>query len=100
MRGHPKKIVIKGGPSTKNKGEGGSRKILPLLEGGRGKKFSCLGGGGVMQLSSDTSKKFTSPPYFVKNERSLSLLVLPSALRGFCVCIVVLPKTNILFELS
>ena len=51
---------LKGGPSKKNKGKGGSHKILPLLEGGRGKKFSYLGG--VMQLSSDTSKNSTSPP--------------------------------------
>ena len=27
--------------------------------------------GGVMQLSNDTSKNSTSPPYLVKNERSL-----------------------------
>ena len=29
--------------------------------------------GGVMQLSNDTSKNSTSPPYLVKNERSLML---------------------------
>ena len=28
-------------------------------------------GGGVMQLSNDTSKNSTNPPYLVKNERSL-----------------------------
>ena len=28
--------------------------------------------GGVMQLSNDTSKNSTSPPYLVKNERSLN----------------------------
>ena len=39
-----KKTALKGGPSKKNKGKGGSRKILPLLEGGRGKKFSYWGG--------------------------------------------------------
>ena len=33
------------------------------------KEFSP--GGGVMQLSNDTSKNSTSPPYLVKNERSL-----------------------------
>ena len=33
-------------------------------------------GGGVMQLSNDTSKNITSPPYLVKNERSLSSLAL------------------------
>ena len=38
-------MAIERGPSKENKGKGGSRKILPLLEGGRGKKFSCLGGG-------------------------------------------------------
>ena len=31
--------------------------------------------GGVMQLSNDTSKNSTSPPYLVKNERSLMILV-------------------------
>ena len=31
---HPKKTALKGGPSKKNKAKGGSRKILPLLEGG------------------------------------------------------------------
>ena len=54
-----KKNTLKGGPSKKNKGKGGSRKILPLLEGGRGKKCSYWG---VMQLSNDTSKNSTSPP--------------------------------------
>ena len=29
----PKKMALNGGPSKKNKGKGGSRKILPLLEG-------------------------------------------------------------------
>ena len=53
-------MALKEGPSKKNKGKGGSRKILPLLEGGRGKKFSCLEG--VMQPSNDTSKNSTSPP--------------------------------------
>ena len=67
-RGSPKKNGLEGGSSKKNKGEGGSRKILPLLEGGRGKKLVT---GGVMQLSNDTSKNSTSPPYLVKNERSL-----------------------------
>ena len=66
----PKKMALKGGPSKKNKGKGGSRKILPLLERGRGKKFSYLGG--FMQLPNDTSKNSTGPPYLVKNERSLS----------------------------
>ena len=69
-----KKKALKGGPSKKNKGKRGSRKILPFLEGGRGKKFSYWGG--VMQLSNDTSKNITSPPYLVKNERSLSSLAL------------------------
>ena len=41
----PMKTALKGGPSKKNKGKGGSRKILPLLVGSRGKKFSYLGGG-------------------------------------------------------
>ena len=34
----PKKMALKGGPAKKNKGKGGSRKILPLLEGGRDRK--------------------------------------------------------------
>ena len=33
-----------------------------------GKKLVAWGG--VMQLSNDTSKNSTSPPYLVKNERS------------------------------
>ena len=41
--GHPKKNGLKGGPSKKIKGKGRSRKILPLLGGGRGKKFSYWG---------------------------------------------------------
>ena len=61
----PKKTALKGGHLKKIT----SRKILPLLEGGRGKKISYLGGG-VMQHSNDTSKNSTSPPYLVKNERS------------------------------
>ena len=32
--GNPEKSGLKGGPSKKIKGKGGSRKILPLLEGG------------------------------------------------------------------
>ena len=38
--GSPKKTALKGGASKKSKGKGVSRRILPLLEGGRGKKFS------------------------------------------------------------
>ena len=34
-----KKTALKGGPSKKNKGKGGSRKILPLLEGGSWEKI-------------------------------------------------------------
>ena len=30
--------------------------------------------GGVMELSNDTSKNSTNPPYLVKNDRSLSRL--------------------------
>ena len=37
--GSSKKKGLKEGPSKKNKGKGGSRKILPLLEGGCGKKI-------------------------------------------------------------
>ena len=42
--GHPKKTALKGGRLKKNKGKGGSRKILPLLEGGSWEKFSYWGG--------------------------------------------------------
>ena len=58
-----KKTALKGGPSKKNKGKGGSRKILPLLEGGpwSWEKISYWGGG-VMQLSNDNSRNSTSPP--------------------------------------
>ena len=34
-----KKTALKGGPSKKNRGKGGSRKILPLLEGGSSEKI-------------------------------------------------------------
>lgn len=34
-----KKIGLEGGPSKKNKGKGGSRKILPLLAGGSWEKI-------------------------------------------------------------
>ena len=64
-----KKTALKGGHLKKIREKGGSRKILPLLEGGRGKKFSYWGG--VMQFSNDTSKNSTNLPYLVKNERSL-----------------------------
>ena len=37
--GHQKKTALKGGASKKNKGKGGSRKILPLLEGGSWEKI-------------------------------------------------------------
>ena len=30
----PQKMALKGGPAKKNKGKGGSREILPSLEGG------------------------------------------------------------------
>ena len=39
-----KKMAIERGPSKENKGKGGSRKILPLLEGGRGKNLVAWGG--------------------------------------------------------
>ena len=37
--GSPGKNGLEGGPSKKNKGKGGSRKILPLLEGGSWEKI-------------------------------------------------------------
>ena len=39
-----KKNGLEGGSSKKNKGEGGSRKILPLLEGGAWQKINHWGG--------------------------------------------------------
>ena len=44
-------------------------------------------GGGFMQLSNDTSKNSTSPPYLVKNERSLTTFpasVITRSLRYHC----------------
>ena len=55
-----KKRALKGGPSKKIKGKGGSRKILPVLEGGRGKKFSYWGG--VMNLLMTLQKIPPAPP--------------------------------------
>ena len=40
-------------------------------EGGHGKNL--VTGGGVMQLSNDTSKNSTSPSYLLKSERSLRI---------------------------
>ena len=70
LGGSPKKNGLEREASKKNKGKGGSRKILPLLEGEVVGK-NLVTGGGVMQLSNDTSKNSSSPPYLVKNERSL-----------------------------
>ena len=52
-------------------GEGGGspKKITFIGGGGSWKKFCYWGG--VMQLFNDSSKNPTSPPYLVKNERSL-----------------------------
>ena len=68
--GHRKKNGLEGGPSKKNKEKGGSRKILPLLEGGRGKKFSYWGGSCNFLIT--LQKIPPAPPYLVKNERSLN----------------------------
>ena len=51
-------------------GGGGSPKKKYLYWGG-GHGNKLITGGGVMQLFNDTSKNPTSPPYLVKNERSL-----------------------------
>ena len=67
-----KKTALKGGHLKKIREKGGSRKILPLLEGGSWEKNLVTGG--VMQLSNDTSKNSTRSPYLVKNERSLTFL--------------------------
>ena len=68
-----KKTALKGGPSKKIREKGGHVKYYLYCRGGRRKKFSYWGR--VMQLSNDTSKNSTSPPYLVKSERSLSALL-------------------------
>ena len=61
--GHRKKTALKGGPSKKSKGKGGHVKYYLYWRGVVGKNLVT---GGVMQLSNDTSKNSTSPPYLVK----------------------------------
>ena len=68
-----KKTALKGGHLKKIREKAGHVKYYLYWRGRRGKKFSYWGKG-VMQLSNDTSKNSTSPPYLVKNERSLSSL--------------------------
>ena len=63
-----KKTALKGGASKKLREKGGHVQYYLYWRGGRGKNLIT---GGVMQLSNDTSKNSTSPPYLVKNERSL-----------------------------
>ena len=60
--GHPKKKngLKGGGGHLKNKGKGGHVKYYLYWRGVVGKKL--VTGGGVMQLSNDTSKSSTSPP--------------------------------------
>ena len=68
--GHRKKNGFEGGAILKKiREKGGHVKYYLYWRGGRGKKFSYWGW--VMQLSNDTSKNSTRPPYLVKNERSL-----------------------------
>ena len=63
-----KKNGLKGGGHLKKLREKGGRvKYYLYWSGGCGKNSVT---GGVMQLSNDTSKNSTSPPYLVKNERS------------------------------
>ena len=68
-RSPPKKWPEREGHLKKIREEGRSRKILPLLEGGRGKKISCLGGSCSFLMT--LQKIPPAPPYLVKNERSL-----------------------------
>ena len=58
--GHRKKNGLEGGHLKKVREKGGSRKILPLLEGGHGKKFSYCGGGSCNFLM--TLKKIPPAP--------------------------------------
>ena len=57
--------------SGRKEGRGVTGKKITFIGGGVVGKY-LVTGGGVMQLSIDTSKNSTSRPYFVKNERSLS----------------------------
>ena len=59
---------------------GGYRKKLPLFGEGLGKKIND---GGIMQFFNDSSKNPASPPYFVKNERSLISMQLLTYLKEF-----------------
>ena len=63
-----KKTALKEGHLKNIMERGGHVKYYLYWRGVVGKKLLT---GGVMQLSSDTSKNSTSPPYLVKNERSL-----------------------------
>ena len=58
----PKKPALKGGPSKKNMGKGGSHKILPLLEGGPGKNLVTWGGGGSCNFLMTLQKIPPAPP--------------------------------------
>ena len=70
MREVTKKNGLEGGLSKKKIRERGVHlKYYLYWRGVVGKNL--VTGGGVMQLSNDNSKNSTSPPYLVKNERSL-----------------------------
>ena len=55
-----KKTALKGGPSKKLREKGGSRKILPLLEGSRGKNL--VTGGGSCNFLMTLQKIPPAPP--------------------------------------
>ena len=59
--------------------------------GGHAKKIGNWGGGGVIQFSNYTPPNSTSPPYPIKNERSLRMLNLSATFNtaGLCIFIVI-----------
>ena len=57
-----KKNGLEGGPSKKNKGKGGSRKISPLLEGGVVGKNLVTGGRGSCNFLMTLQKIPPAPP--------------------------------------
>ena len=61
-------------------GGGGFQKITLMRGGGHAKKIGN-GGGGVIQFSNYTPPNPTSPPYPIKNERSVMMSIILSILK-------------------
>ena len=55
-------------------GGGGSFQKITLMRGGGGQEKKIGNWGGVIQFSNYTPPNSTSPPYPIKNERSLILM--------------------------